>query len=103
MSTSSNDQIEITIDGEPRAVAEGTTVLAALLNDGGWIVRRSITGESRGPLCGMGVCYECRAKINGVPHERACMVLCKPGMVIVTDFVTELSQAATDGPQGAPS
>jgi sarcosine oxidase subunit alpha len=33
----------------------------------------------------MGVCFECRATIDGVPHRRACLVTCAPGMEICTD------------------
>jgi sarcosine oxidase subunit alpha len=47
--------------------------------------RRSVTGELRGPLCGMGICMECRVTLNGRPHERSCQLLCAPGMEISTD------------------
>ncbi|OYV74133.1 MAG: hypothetical protein B7Z72_00875 [Gemmatimonadetes bacterium 21-71-4] len=32
----------------------------------------------------MGVCFECRVTIDGAPHQRACMVTCRPGMSIAT-------------------
>jgi len=47
--------------------------------------RRSVSGELRGPLCGMGICMECRVTLNGHPHERSCQTLCAPGMEVVTD------------------
>ena len=50
-----------------------TTVAAALQNAGRSILRRSVSGEPRGVLCAMGVCFECRMDIGGVPHRRACM------------------------------
>jgi NADPH-dependent 2,4-dienoyl-CoA reductase/sulfur reductase-like enzyme len=50
-----------------------TTVAAALENAGRSTLRRSVTGEPRGVLCAMGVCYECRIEIDGVAHRRACM------------------------------
>jgi sarcosine oxidase subunit alpha len=89
--------IEIAIDGEVRRVTPETSVAAAILNaggGGGWSLRESVTGEARGPLCGMGTCHECRVTINAVPHERSCMVLCQPGMVIRTDFMPPLAIAA---------
>jgi len=86
--------IEIAIDGEVRRVTPDTSVAAAILNAGGWSLRESVTGETRGPLCGMGTCHECRVTINTVPHERSCMVLCQPGMVIRTDFMPPLAVAA---------
>ncbi len=47
--------------------------------------RRSATGEPRGPLCGMGICFECRVTIDGEPHCRSCQTLCKDGMDVRTD------------------
>jgi sarcosine oxidase subunit alpha len=46
--------------------------------------RFSVSGEPRGPLCGMGICMECRATVNGVPHRRTCQMTCAPGMEVVT-------------------
>jgi sarcosine oxidase subunit alpha len=46
--------------------------------------RTSVTGEPRTPICGMGVCYECRVSIDGSPHQRACLVTCADGMRIET-------------------
>ena len=64
-------------------VACGTTVAAAILMSGS-SARLSVTGEQRGPLCGMGVCFECRATINGVAHRRTCLVVCEQGMDVRT-------------------
>ena len=89
--------IEIAIDGEIRRVTPATSVAAAILNaggGGGWSMRESVTGEARGPLCGMGTCHECHVTINSVPHERSCMVLCRAGMVVRTDFMPALAAAA---------
>jgi len=47
--------------------------------------RSSVSGELRGPLCGMGVCFECRAEIDGVAHSRRCQIVCVSGMNIKTD------------------
>ncbi len=49
------------------------TVAAARENAGQPILRRSVSGEPRGVLCAMGICFECRVEISGVPHRRACM------------------------------
>jgi len=66
-------------------VADGTTVAAAIANFGDDTFRRSITGEVRGPLCGMGICFECRVTIDGVRHQRSCTIIVADGMEIVTD------------------
>lgn len=94
--------LEITIDGESFSVAPGTTVAAAMLNAGGWKTRKSVGGEARGPLCGMGICYECRVTIDGVPSERSCMIPCRDGMAIRTDFLTDLAAQSQPAPPSAP-
>jgi NADPH-dependent 2,4-dienoyl-CoA reductase/sulfur reductase-like enzyme len=76
--------VELRIDGRLAAVAPGTTVAAALWSAGDFRCRTSLSGEPRGPLCGMGICFECRVTIDGVAHRRACLVPCAPGMVIET-------------------
>jgi D-hydroxyproline dehydrogenase subunit gamma len=76
--------IRITINGVPTTVTEGTTVAAAILNLGEAAFRVAIGGESRGPLCGMGICFECRVNINGDQHVPSCMLFAEDGMEIVT-------------------
>jgi sarcosine oxidase subunit alpha len=39
----------------------------------------------RGALCGMGICGECRVTIDGQPHQRSCLVLCREGLEVTTD------------------
>ncbi len=74
----------ITVDGEPLRVRPGITLAAALLSAGRWAFRRSVTGEPRGPVCGMGVCFECRVTIDGVPERRACLEPVVEGMEVST-------------------
>jgi len=79
------EMIPIFINGRTQVVNPGTTVAAALWLAGVSVFRRSVTGEGRGPLCGMGVCFECRLTIDGVPHRLSCQTLCAPGMKVQTD------------------
>jgi sarcosine oxidase subunit alpha len=79
------DAICILVNGRPVRVASGTTVAAAVLSLGTAVFRRSVRGQPRGPLCGMGICFECRVTIDGVAHCRSCQVLCRDGMVVRTD------------------
>jgi hypothetical protein len=65
-------------------VRAGTTVAAAILQSGA-ASRISVTGQARQPLCGMGICYECRAEIDGDLHQRTCQILCRPGMQVRTE------------------
>lgn len=77
--------IEIKIDGEKVAVAAGLSIAAAILNSGRSVLRRSVTGEPRSAVCGMGVCFECRVTVNGIAHVRSCMTVCEAGMEIETE------------------
>jgi sarcosine oxidase subunit alpha len=47
--------------------------------------RQSSSGQARAPLCGMGVCFECRVRIDGVGQQRACLVDAREGMQVRTD------------------
>lgn len=76
--------VQIRVDGEPAEVPANVTLAAALLNLGRQAFRRSVRGEPRGPVCGMGVCFECRVEVDGVPHRRACMEPVREGMDVIT-------------------
>lgn len=76
-------EIVIYVDGRAIAVRPGTAVAAAMLAHG-MPNRISRSGQPRAALCGMGICYECRAAVNGVAHQRTCMLACTPGMEIAT-------------------
>ena len=77
-------EITIRVNGVDVSVPDGATVAVAVTIAGG-ACRRSVSGEPRGPLCGMGVCFECRAVIDGHSHCRSCQILCEPGMDVRTD------------------
>ncbi|CAH2913132.1 MAG: Hypothetical, similar to sarcosine oxidase alpha subunit, 2Fe-2S domain [uncultured Paraburkholderia sp.] len=81
------DPVTISVDGRNVQVERGSSVVAAiaLVTDGADVVtRESVSGAQRGPLCGMGVCQECRVTIDGVRHRLACQTLCTDGMNIRT-------------------
>lgn len=80
---SSTTFITVSVNGRPVTLPEGATVAAALLN-AGIPCRVSESGEPRAPLCGMGICFECRAVVDGVPHRRTCQIVCQPGMAVET-------------------
>jgi len=80
-----SDSVQIKINGNQISVTPLTVVATALANEGITRFRRSVTGKPRAPLCGMGVCFECRVTINGQQNVRSCQVLCEDGMEIVTD------------------
>ena len=76
--------VTIVVDGEERRVPADVTVAVALLGLGVRAFRRSAHGEPRAPLCGMGVCYECRVDIDGVANRRACLVPVTDGLLVRT-------------------
>jgi predicted molibdopterin-dependent oxidoreductase YjgC len=78
-------QVHIRVNGRAVSVADGTTVAAAVMAAEEYAFRRSVTGQPRGPLCGMGICFECRVTIDGVPQSRSCQTLCVEGMEVRTD------------------
>lgn len=77
--------ITLSIDNQEIKVAEGSTVATAIFDAGAIFFRRSVSGQPRFPLCGMGICFECRVTINGTKHQRSCQVLAAEGMKIETD------------------
>jgi predicted molibdopterin-dependent oxidoreductase YjgC len=80
-----NESIQLRVNGRTVAVPPGTIVAAAVALAGETRFRTSVLGQPRGPLCGMGVCMECRVTINGRTQCRGCQTLCAPGMEIDTD------------------
>jgi D-hydroxyproline dehydrogenase subunit gamma len=76
--------IAIHVNGSVTHCAEGTSVAAALLNAGVSHFRAGAGGDARAPLCGMGICHECRVTIDGTAHVRACMTQVRAGMEVTT-------------------
>lgn len=70
----------IRVNGKAIACEEGQSVAAALMNEGLTEFR-----PGRLPYCGMGICMECTATINGRPGQRTCLVMCEDGMEVTFD------------------
>lgn len=81
---SSAGLVTIHADGRAIRVQAGVTVAAALLDAGVTVFRGSAHGAVRGPLCGMGTCFECRVTIDDVAHRRSCLVPVAEGMRVGT-------------------
>ena len=77
--------VTLKVNEVPVSLPAGSMVAAAVLAAGVSTFRRSVSGEPRGPLCGMGICFECRVNVNGVAHVRSCQTLCENGMDVRTD------------------
>ena len=75
--------VEVQVDGTRVRIPVGSSVPAALAQHPPARTRLSVSGQWRAPLCGMGMCHECRVLING--RERlACQTVCEDGMLIAT-------------------
>jgi sarcosine oxidase subunit alpha len=79
------ETIQLQINGKPVRVPAGTVLAAAIAQAGVATFRRSVTKQPRAPLCGMGICMECRVTINGQSQCRSCQTLCEEGMEVRTD------------------
>jgi len=79
------DAVTLSVNGRPVRVEAGAMVSTAVAIAGAAAFRRSVTGEPRGPLCGMGICFECRVTIDGRAHCRSCQIPCAEGMEVRTD------------------
>ena len=76
---------EVRVNSKALLVDAQTTVAVAILRAGILSFRRSVSGECRGAFCGVGICAECRASVDGIPDRYTCQQLCRPGMVIETE------------------
>jgi sarcosine oxidase subunit alpha len=76
-------EIQLEINGVAVSVPDGANVAAAVARATP-AFRRGTRGDIRGPLCGMGVCFECRVRIDARDHQRACMVPARAGMRVQT-------------------
>ncbi len=79
-----SEPITVYLNGRAIEVSPGSTAAAALAMASVDAPRLSVTKTPRGPLCGMGICFECCAIING-RRLRTCQTICQPGMEIRTD------------------
>jgi predicted molibdopterin-dependent oxidoreductase YjgC len=85
MNPQSTERVKISVDGGDVMVPAGTSVAAAVLTAGISRFRRSVMGEARSALCGMGICFECRLTIDGKAHARSCQIICSDDMDVRTD------------------
>jgi sarcosine oxidase subunit alpha len=76
--------VRLSVNGQPVEVPAGASVAAAVAQVT-LRFRRSVNDAPRAPLCGMGVCFECRVSVDGVAHVRACMTPAAEGMQVITD------------------
>jgi hypothetical protein len=60
----------------------GQSIGAALIAAGERWLRTDEGGNPKGVVCGIGLYWECRCVVGGVPDTRACMTPAQQGMVV---------------------
>jgi aerobic-type carbon monoxide dehydrogenase small subunit (CoxS/CutS family) len=76
------NQFVMYVNGRPIPATPGLTIAEALLAEGLRTCRSTRSQSPRGVFCGMGICYECRMIVNGIPNVRTCMTPAMPEMRI---------------------
>jgi len=75
LNNGAGSRFSITINGKLIPVNENTSIAAAMVM-AGEPSRFSVRGTARAPFCGMGICMECRATVNGVCTSEPANCLC---------------------------
>lgn len=75
----------VSVDDRDVPALPGQTIAAVLWQAGisSWRRTRG-NGRPRGVFCGIGVCFDCLATVNGRPNQRACLLPARPGDVVRT-------------------
>jgi ferredoxin len=76
----SEDTFSFSFGDQEVTARVGQSIAAALLANGIRTLRIDEAGNSKGILCGIGYCFECRCVVDDEPDRRVCMVEAKPGM-----------------------
>ncbi len=80
------DKVKLLVNGKEVPAYRGETLLAALIAAGYKKLKTSpLYHEPRGPLCGMGTCFECIVTVNGIPNTQSCMTEVENNMEIKID------------------
>jgi aerobic-type carbon monoxide dehydrogenase small subunit (CoxS/CutS family) len=76
-------EISLRIDGVAVSVDAEISLAAALARVGQDAMRRSLGDAPRGAFCGMGICFECRVRVDGC-ERLACLTRVAAGMEVHT-------------------
>ena len=82
--TNQNNRVTFQFDGQAVEAYAGESIAAALIAAGDYATRLTAKRMPRGYFCGMGVCWECIVRINGISTERACRQIVEDGMIVET-------------------
>lgn len=79
-----NRPLRITVDGERIEGVQGQSISAVLLARGRTAWRTTVAGRARGVFCGIGVCFDCIATVNGERDVRLCLRRAQDGDIVET-------------------
>ncbi|MBE1284176.1 MAG: (2Fe-2S)-binding protein [Rhodobacteraceae bacterium] len=86
--------VTLSVNGQPVTALPGQSVWTAMAVAGQTETRKAaLSGEARSAYCAMGVCFECLVEIDGLPNQQACLRRVADGMVVITQDITEASEA----------
>lgn len=76
--------LTIVVDGAELRGVHGQTLASVLLAADRSHWRNAPNGGPRGVFCGIGICFDCVATVNGVPDIRLCRRPARDGDTIAT-------------------
>ncbi|SDL18345.1 2Fe-2S iron-sulfur cluster binding domain-containing protein [Glycomyces sambucus] len=76
--------VHITVDGQEVAGLQGQSLAGVLLAQDRTAWRTTTAGGPRGVFCGIGVCFDCIATVNGESDVRLCMRRAQEGDAVTT-------------------
>jgi hypothetical protein len=80
--------VTIFVDGVPITGVRGQTIAGVMLSAGIESWRRTSVGDRpRGVFCGIGVCFDCLAVVNGLSDVRACQRRAEEGDIVTSQRV----------------
>lgn len=94
--------LSVSIEGARVEGIVGQTLAGVLLGSGRLSWRTtSVGGAPRGVFCGIGVCFDCIASVNGVRDVRLCQRRARDGDVVEVQHDPLPAQERTRSAQGA--
>ncbi|TQS71178.1 hypothetical protein DX933_16005 [Ornithinibacillus gellani] len=90
------DLITLEIDFKTYTIPKGYTLATAITYAKEIGYRQTRYGDRRGPVCNMGVCFECSVLLEGRGNVRACMIEAMEGMVVHTSLNYDESHSPTE-------
>lgn len=84
------EMVDFLFDGNHLVGRLGEPIAAALLANGVQALRRhEVDGTPRALFCGIGQCFECRVRVEGVSGLRSCLTPLRAGMRVESEHPAE--------------